>query len=84
MELHETEQQAAERVLLISVDTGEFDAEVSLAELAELAETAGGMVVIPTGRHLRTIEIPEQRGHSLITINNHSEPLLSKHSNMCK
>ncbi len=45
MELHETEQQAAERVLLVSVDTGEFDAEVSLAELAELADTAGGIVV---------------------------------------
>ena len=45
MELHELQQEAPERVLLVSVDTGEFDAEVSLAELAELVATAGGMVV---------------------------------------
>ena len=45
MELHETDQQTPERVLLISVDTGEFDAKVSLAELAELVDTAGGVVV---------------------------------------
>ncbi len=45
MELHETEQQAPERVLLVSVDTGEFDAQVSLRELGELADTAGGVVI---------------------------------------
>ena len=45
MELHEIQQDAPERVLLVSVDTGEFDAEVSLAELAELVSTAGGEVV---------------------------------------
>lgn len=45
MELHEIQQDAPERVLLVSVDTGEFDAEVSLAELAELVATAGGQVV---------------------------------------
>lgn len=45
MELHEIEEQAPERVLLVSVDTGEFDAEVSLAELAELTATAGAVVV---------------------------------------
>ena len=45
MELHEIQQEAPERVLLVSVDTGEFDAEVSLAELAELVSTAGGVVV---------------------------------------
>lgn len=45
MPLHEIEDQAPERVLLVSVDTGEFDAEVSLAELAELAATAGAEVV---------------------------------------
>ena len=44
MELHEIQQDAPERVLLVSVDTGEFDAEVSLAELAELVATAGGQV----------------------------------------
>ena len=45
MELHEIRQDVPERVLLVSVDTGEFDAEVSLAELAELVSTAGGEVV---------------------------------------
>lgn len=45
MELHEIQQDVPERVLLVSVDTGEFDAEVSLAELAELVATAGGEVV---------------------------------------
>ena len=45
MELHEIQHDAPERVLLVSVDTGEFDAQVSLAELAELVNTAGGEVV---------------------------------------
>ena len=45
MELHEIREQEPERVLLVSVDTGEFDAAVSLEELALLAETAGGIVV---------------------------------------
>lgn len=45
MELHEVQQEAPERVLLVSVDTGEFDAQVSLNELAELVSTAGGVVV---------------------------------------
>lgn len=34
----------SEQALLISVDTGDFDAEVSIQELAELAETAGAQV----------------------------------------
>ena len=45
MELHEIQQDVPERVLLVSVDTGEFDCDVSLAELAELVATAGGEVV---------------------------------------
>ena len=45
MKLYEIEEEAPERVLLASVETGEFDAEVSLAELAELAATAGAEVV---------------------------------------
>ena len=45
MELHEILEDQPERVLLVSVDTGEFDCEVSLKELAELVDTAGGMVV---------------------------------------
>ena len=43
-QLHETEDERQERALLISVDTGEFDAAVSLEELAELAATAGAAV----------------------------------------
>ena len=45
MELHEILEDQPERVLLVSVDTGEFDCEVSLKELAELVDTAGGIVV---------------------------------------
>ena len=45
MELHEIQQDQPERVLLVSVDTGEFDCQVSLDELAELVDTAGGVVV---------------------------------------
>lgn len=44
-QLYETEEERQERALLISVDTGEFDAAVSLEELAELAATAGAAVV---------------------------------------
>ncbi len=44
-QLYETAEEQQERVLLVSVDTGEFDAAVSLAELAELAATAGAEVV---------------------------------------
>lgn len=35
----------AERAVLISVDTGEFDVDSSLAELTELAKTAGAEVI---------------------------------------
>lgn len=34
-------QEQQERALLLSLDTGEYDAEASLAELAELTESAG-------------------------------------------
>lgn len=34
-----------ERALLISVDTGEFDAQASIEELSELADTAGAEVI---------------------------------------
>lgn len=43
--LHETAAEAVTRVFLISADTGEFDAERSMDELEELAETAGVEVV---------------------------------------
>ena len=35
------EKKDEHKAVLISVDTGEFDAELSIAELMELAETAG-------------------------------------------
>ena len=44
MELHENRTEA-ERALLVSVDTGDFDAEISLDELEELAHTAGAEVL---------------------------------------
>ncbi len=57
MPLHETQQQRAERALLVSVDTGEFDAEVSLDELCELAATAGAEVV---GTAIQKKESPDK------------------------
>ena len=38
-------EEKKEKALLISVDTGEFDAEASVSELAELADTAGAEVL---------------------------------------
>ncbi len=46
-----------ERALLVSVDTGEFDAEISLDELEELADTAGADVL---GRVLQKRESPDK------------------------
>ena len=34
-------EESRERALLVSLDTGEYDAETSLAELCELVESAG-------------------------------------------
>ena len=34
------------KIMLVSVDIGEYDAEQSIAELAELVDTAGGETVI--------------------------------------
>ncbi len=46
-----------ESALLVSVDTGEFDAEVSINELEELAHTAGAEVV---GKVIQKKEAPEK------------------------
>lgn len=46
MELNFKEkEQNKEKAVLIAVDNGQFDAEVSIAELSELAKTAGAQVV---------------------------------------
>lgn len=46
-----------EYALLVSVDTGEFDAEVSINELEELAHTAGAEVI---GKVIQKKEAPEK------------------------
>ncbi len=46
-----------EKALLISVDTGEFDATASIDELEELANTAGAVVV---GKVIQKKEAPEK------------------------
>lgn len=44
--MHEIEQETQKpRVILVGIDTGEYDAQQSMAELAELADTAGCEVV---------------------------------------
>ncbi len=44
MDFYENKTEA-ERAVLVSVDTGEFDVDSSLAELTELAKTAGAEVI---------------------------------------
>lgn len=51
------DEDRRERALLVSVDTGEFDAELSLDELEELADTAGADVL---GRLLQKRESPDK------------------------
>lgn len=55
VEMYENKQEP-ERALLVSVDTGEFDAEVSIDELEELARTAGAEVF---GKIIQKKERPE-------------------------
>ena len=49
-------KEKQEKALLVSVDTGEFDAEVSIDELEELARTAGAVVL---GKIIQKKERPE-------------------------
>ena len=58
-QLIENEQQEnrLERALLVSIDTGEFDVELSLNELEELADTAGAEVL---GRLVQKRESPDK------------------------
>lgn len=46
--------QSPERALLLGVDTGEYDCEVSLAELSELCETAGAQTVCIVSQKLES------------------------------
>lgn len=55
MDYYENKQEQ-ERALLVSLDTGTFDAQASLEELAELAKTAGAQVI---GQVLQTREAPD-------------------------
>lgn len=50
-------EDVAERCLLVEVDTGEYDVDVALDELAELAQTAGAEVV---GRVVQKREAPDK------------------------
>ena len=56
MTLYENSKKQ-EKALLVSVDTGDFDAEVSIDELAELADTAGAVVA---GKVIQKREAPEK------------------------
>ncbi len=51
------EETVRERCFLVGIDTGEYDAELSLSELAELAQTAGAEVV---GSMLQRRESPDK------------------------
>ena len=55
MALIETEQKPT-RALLVSVDTGKFDAEASLDELCELVESAGAEPVLTVLQKLDRVE----------------------------
>ena len=56
MTLYENKNEK-EKALLISVDTGEFDAEVSIDELEELTNTAGAEVI---GKIIQKKDTPEK------------------------
>ncbi len=56
-ELMAADEERRECALLVSVDTGEFDAEISLNELEELADTAGADVL---GRLVQKRESPDK------------------------
>lgn len=55
MDLIETKEKT-DRALLISVDTGKFDAEASLNELEELCESAGAEPVLTVLQKLNKVE----------------------------
>ena len=57
IETASSDEEYRERALLVSVDTGEFDVEISLDELEELADTAGAVCI---GRLVQKRESPDK------------------------
>ena len=55
MEMNETAEKIT-RALLVSVDTGEYDAESSLSELFELTQSAGAEPVASISQKLSHLE----------------------------
>ncbi|MDO5123508.1 MAG: GTPase HflX [Eubacteriales bacterium] len=66
MELFETKEKI-DRALLVSVDTGDFDAESSLAELFELVESAGAEPVASISQKLDRYETATCVGSGKLT-----------------
>ena len=54
--MYENKNDQPERAVLVAVDTGEYDADILLDELAELAQTAGAEVL---GRLTQRRESPD-------------------------
>ena len=66
MELFETKEKT-DRALLVCVDTGDFDAESSLAELFELTESAGAEPVASISQKLERYETATCVGSGKLT-----------------
>ena len=90
----EQQQTKKERALLLLVDTGAFDAEVSMKELASLTETAGGTVeatliqkreapepgtYLGSGRLLETRELVERLEIDLVIADDELSPSQVRH-----
>lgn len=56
MDLDIVNEQSAEKAVLIAVDTGDYDAQVSIDELEELAKTAGAEVLCQMVQKRDTVE----------------------------
>lgn len=90
----EQQRTKKERALLLLVDTGAFDAEVSMKELASLTETAGGTVeatliqkreapepgtYLGSGRLLETRELVERLKIDLVIADDELSPSQVRH-----
>ena len=56
MDLDIINEQSPEKAVLIDVDTGDYDAQVSIDELEELAKTAGAEVLCQMVQKRDTVE----------------------------